>query len=96
MAEERLSISTPAGEIAAWRGGSGAETAVLLHGGPGLSEYLDTLAPLLGERFRTVRYQQPGIEPTTIGPPYTVEMHVADAVAVIDQAAGAPTPPLDM
>lgn len=88
MAEERLSISTPAGEIAAWRDGEGAETAVLLHGGPGLSDYLDTLAPLLGERFRTVRYQQRGIEPTTVGPPYTVETHVADAAAVIDQAAG--------
>jgi len=73
MAEERLSISTPAGE--------GAETAVLLHGGPGLSDYRDTLAPLLGERFRTVRYQQRGIEPTTVGPPYTVETHVAHAAA---------------
>ncbi|HEY2788705.1 MAG TPA: alpha/beta hydrolase [Gaiellales bacterium] len=88
MAEERVSVSTPAGEIAAWRGGAGAETAVLLHGGPGMADYLDSLAPLVGEGFRTVRYQQRGLAPTTIGPPYTVEAHVEDAVAVIDQAAG--------
>jgi pimeloyl-ACP methyl ester carboxylesterase len=88
MAEERITVSTPAGEIAAWRGGSGAETAVLLHGGPGMSDYLETLTPLLGERFRTIRYQQRGVAPTTIGPPYTIEAHVADAFTVIDQEAG--------
>ncbi len=88
MTETRISITTPAGEIAAWRGGNGAETAVLLHGGPGMSDYLETLTPLLGERFRTIRYQQRGLAPTTVGPPYTVEAHVEDAIAVIDQEAG--------
>ena len=88
MTEERFTISTPAGDIAAWRGGNGAETAVLLHGGPGMSDYLETLTPLLGDRFRTVRYQQRGVAPTTIGPPYTVEAHIDDAIAVIDQEAG--------
>ncbi len=88
MAEERITIATPAGDIAAWRGGTGAETAVLLHGGPGLSDYLETLTPLLGERFRTIRYQQRGLAPTTIGAPYTVEANVGDAVAVIDAEAG--------
>jgi proline iminopeptidase len=88
MTEERFTISTPAGDIAAWRGGTGAETAVLLHGGPGMSNYLETLTPLLGDRFRTIRYQQRGVAPTTIGPPYTVEAHIDDAIAVIDQEAG--------
>jgi proline iminopeptidase len=88
MAEERITIATPAGDIAAWRGGTGADTAVLLHGGPGLSDYLGTLTPLLDERFRTVRYQQRGLAPTTIGPPHTVEANVEDAVAVIDHEAG--------
>jgi proline iminopeptidase len=88
MAEERITVSTPAGEIAAWRGGSGAETAVLLHGGPGMSDYLETLTPLLGDRFHTIRYQQRGVAPTTIGPPYTVEAHVEDAITVIDHQAG--------
>jgi proline iminopeptidase len=86
MAEEPITITTPAGDIAAWT--AGAETAVLLHGGPGLSEYLDTLSPLAGDRFRTVRYQQRGLAPTTVGGPYTVETNVADAAAVIDDQAG--------
>jgi proline iminopeptidase len=88
MAEERITIATPDGDIAAWTGGTGTETAVLLHGGPGLSEYLDTLSPLCGHRFRTIRYQQRGQAPTTIGEPYTVEAHVGDAAAVIDAQAG--------
>ena len=88
MAEERITITTPDGEIGAWTGGSGSETAVLLHGGPGLSEYLDTLSPIVGRRFRTIRYQQRGLAPTTIAGPYTIETNVADAAAVIDAQAG--------
>jgi proline iminopeptidase len=88
MTEEPFTVSTALGDIAAWRGGAGAETAVLLHGGPGLPDYLDTLVPFLAGRFRTVRYQQRGIEPTTVTGPATVETHIDDAVAVIDQAAG--------
>jgi proline iminopeptidase len=88
MAEQRITITTPDGDIGAWAGGSGTETAVLLHGGPGMSEYLDTLSPIVGRRFRTIRYQQRGLPPTTIGGPYTVETNVADAAAVIDAQAG--------
>lgn len=88
MAEQRITIETPDGDIAAWTGGAGAETAVLLHGGPGLSEYLDTLSPIVGRRFRTIRYQQRGLAPTTIGGPYTVETNAADAAAVIAEGAG--------
>ena len=88
MADEQITIVTPAGEIAAWKDGTGPETAVLLHGGPGLSEYLDTLVPFCEPRFRTIRYQQRGLAPTTIGGPFTVEAHVTDAAAVIDDQAG--------
>jgi proline iminopeptidase len=88
MTEKRVTITTPAGDIAAWTGGTGTETAVLLHGGPGLTEYLDTLSPIVGRRFRTIRYQQRGLAPTTIGEPYTVEANVEDAAAVIDDQAG--------
>jgi len=88
MTEEPFTVSTPAGDIAAWRGGAGAETAVLLHGGPGLEDYLDTLVPFVAGRFRTIRYQQRGVAPTTITGAATVDSHVEDAVAVIDRAAG--------
>jgi proline iminopeptidase len=88
MAEQPITITTPAGDIAAWTGGTGSETAVFLHGGPGMTDYLDTLSPIVGRRFRTIRYQQRGLPPTTIGGPYTVETNVADAAAVIDDQAG--------
>jgi pimeloyl-ACP methyl ester carboxylesterase len=88
MAEQRITIATPAGDIGAWTGGTGTETAVFLHGGPGMSDYLDTLSPIVGRRFRTIRYQQRGLPPTTLGGPYTVETNVADAAAVIDAEAG--------
>jgi pimeloyl-ACP methyl ester carboxylesterase len=44
--------------------------------------------PFLARRFRTIRFQQRGVPPTTVVGPATVEAHVGDAVAVIDQAAG--------
>ena len=62
---------------------------MLLHGGPGMSaSYLDPLVPLLTGVFSPILYQQRGLLPTTIGEPFTVEAHVADAAAVIDEAAG--------
>lgn len=76
-------INTPAGAIATWRKGTG-EPALLLHGGPGLSDYTEGLAAELGSRFDTIRYQQRGLPPTTIRDPYTVEAHVSDAIALMD------------
>ena len=76
-------IKTPAGAIATWRQGTG-EPALLLHGGPGLSDYTEGLAAELATRFDIVRYQQRGLPPTTIREPYTVEAHVADAIALMD------------
>jgi proline iminopeptidase len=76
-------IRTPAGEIATWRQGVG-EPALLMHGGPGLSDYTQGLAAELAPLFDTIRYQQRGLAPTTIRDPYTVETHVLDAIALID------------
>ena len=81
-------VSTPEGEIHGWRHGHGERTAVLLHGGPGLSDMFETLTPLLADLFTCVRYQQRGLAPTTIREPYTVDANVADAAAVIDAEAG--------
>ena len=54
-----------------------------LHGGPGMSDYLD----LLGDEtdgWRRIRYTQRGLAPSTTDGPFTVAQHVADAVAVLD------------
>src|SRR5262245_18851654 len=58
--------------------------ALLLHGGPGLSDYMGPLAQELDGLFETFRYTQRGTPPSTSGPPYNVETHVADAIAVLD------------
>ena len=55
---------------------------LLLHGGP-LSDYTAPLADLLPQ-FRTIRYQQRGLPPSTVAPPYTIEAHLSDAIAVLD------------
>src|SRR5436190_7076579 len=67
------------------RTGSGPP-ALLLHGGPGLSDYLDDLAELLGDRLECVRYTQRGVSPAPVDGPYTVAQHLADATLVLDEA----------
>jgi proline iminopeptidase len=81
--DSEFRVQTPAGSIVGWRSGSGPP-ALLLHGGPGLSDYTEGLAAELDDLFETFRYQQRGLAPTTIEAPYTIEAHVGDAVAVLD------------
>lgn len=56
---------------------------LLLHGGPALSDYMDVLGVEL-DGWWWVRYQQRGLVPSAVSGPFTVERHVADAVAVLD------------
>jgi len=80
----RFEVAVPGGVIAAQRAGVG-DPALLLHGGPGLSEHLDELADELRRaRLATVRFQQRGIGPSTLEGPFDVARHVADAIAVLD------------
>jgi proline iminopeptidase len=72
-----------AAQISGHEGGEGP-SLLLLHGGPGLSDYMNLLA---GETagWRTIRYQQRGLAPSAVdGGPCTVDRHVADALAVLD------------
>jgi proline iminopeptidase len=57
---------------------------LLLHGGPAMSDYMEMLGPELAG-WRAVKYQQRGLAPSAVGGPFTVERHVADAVAVLDE-----------
>ncbi len=56
---------------------------VLLHGGPGLSDYTELLDSETAD-WRTVRYQQRGLAPSSVAGPFDVDRHVADAVAVLE------------
>ena len=84
MAEDTFVAQTPSGPIAGHVSGSGA-ALLLLHGGPALTDYMDMLYPE-AEGWRAVRYQQRGLTPSAISGPFSVERHVADAVAVLDTA----------
>ena len=81
--EEPFEVAIPGGALRGNRGGQGPP-ALLLHGGAAVEDYLGPLAAELGGLFTTLRYTQRGTPPSTGGPPFTVEAHVADAIAVLD------------
>ena len=56
---------------------------LVLHGGPGLSDYSDMFVDEL-EGWQALRYTQRGTPPSTTEGPYTVGRHVDDALAVLD------------
>jgi proline iminopeptidase len=86
---ERFEVARQDGTIHGWRYPGEGPVALLLHGGPCISaSYLEPLVPHLTGVFEQILYQQRGLAPTTVGEPYTVEANVADAAAVIDEAAG--------
>ncbi len=80
---ETFEVRAGGGMLKGHRGGTG-EPALLLHGGPGLSDYTEPLAEELDGLFETIRYTQRGTPPSMSGPPYTVESHVDDALAALN------------
>ena len=71
------------GVLRGHRAGTGAP-ALLLHGGAAVPDYTGECAAALDGLFNTLRYTQRGTPPSGGSPPYTIESHVADAVAVLD------------
>jgi pimeloyl-ACP methyl ester carboxylesterase len=84
--EEPFVVEVDSGELHGHRGGTGAP-ALLLHGGPAVPDYMGPCALELDGLFSTIRYTQRGTPPSTTGPPYSIESHVSDALAVIDALA---------
>ena len=83
MGEEPFEVRVPDGVLRGHRGGEGPP-ALLLHGGPAVSDYTEGCAAELGDLFSTIRYTQRGARPSAAGPPYSIESHTADALAVLD------------
>lgn len=83
MTEESFRVPIGDGTLAGHRGGDGPP-ALLLHGGPAWSDYTEGCAAELDGLLQTHRYTQRGAPPSTVGGPYTIETHIADALAVLD------------
>jgi pimeloyl-ACP methyl ester carboxylesterase len=81
----QFAAETASGVIVGEYAPAGGEPALILHGGPGMSDYTEPLADELSRSFRAIRYQQRGKSPSTTAGPLTVEAHVADAFAVLDE-----------
>jgi pimeloyl-ACP methyl ester carboxylesterase len=77
-------VPVDGGVVRGARAGSGAP-ALLLHGGPALQDYMGECAEALAGLFSSAHYTQRGIAPSEAPPPYTIEQHAADAIAVLDE-----------
>jgi pimeloyl-ACP methyl ester carboxylesterase len=82
-AERPVRVARGGGELVGVRGGEGPP-ALVLHGGPCIPDYTGNCAAELRGLLHMVRYTQRGVSPSTVGPPYAVEDHLGDAVAVLD------------
>jgi pimeloyl-ACP methyl ester carboxylesterase len=83
MNERPFRAPVAGGEIAGVISGAGPP-ALLLHGGPGMSDYLASLADELDGLVTMARYQQRGLPPSVESGDRSVDGHVADAVGVLD------------
>jgi pimeloyl-ACP methyl ester carboxylesterase len=81
--EEAFEVAIDGGVLRGHRGGTGAP-ALLLHGGAAIPDYMGACAERLDGLFAAIRYTQRGTPPSEGGPPYTIESHASDALAVLD------------
>lgn len=83
MTSQPFVANGPDGPIAGTVDGDGPPL-LLLHGGPAITDYMSMLDAETGG-WRRISYQQRGLAPSTLTGPFTVENHVADAIAVLDE-----------
>jgi pimeloyl-ACP methyl ester carboxylesterase len=81
-------FDVPTAGVAGHVRGDGDQLAVVLHGGPGLTDYTQGCADEVYDggdgQLRVARYQQRGQAPSSTEGPLTVAQLVEDLVAVID------------
>ena len=77
----RHAFTTPSG-LAGWVTGSGPGL-LLLHGGPGMTDYMESLLPEL-DGYRVASFQQRGVAPSTLTGPFDVPTLRDDVIDVLD------------
>ena len=82
MTDTAFEARTGTGTLTGFQHGEGP-ALLLLHGGPGLSDYMDMLSPEVNG-WHSIHYQQRGLAPSSVDGPFTVEQHAADAISVLD------------
>ncbi len=85
---QAFAVEGTAGPVAGWTDGDGPDL-LLVHGGPGLSDYMAMLSAET-RGWRSIGYQQRGITPSAAAGPFAVGQHVSDALAVLDGQARGP------
>ena len=83
MFETRFEVPVAGGALHGHVGGDGPP-ALVLHGGAAVTDYMDGCTRELDGLLRTIRYQQRGTYPSAADPPYSIEAHVVDAIAILD------------
>src|SRR3954465_10775365 len=86
LVEQPFEVAVEGGRLAGFRSGEGPP-ALVLHGGPGMSDYTEGLAEELRGLFEVIRYTQRGNLPSITEGPFSVEQHMDDAIAVLDGLA---------
>ncbi len=75
-------------ELTGWATGDGEQLALVLHGGPGLTDYMEGAADEMLDggdgALRVARYQQRGQAPSSLEGELSVAQQVADTLAVMD------------
>ena len=90
------SFEAGGGELRGWCSGTGDRLMLMLHGGPGLTEYTaelgldDEIGQGLGSSWRIARFQQRGLAPSALDGAFTIEEAVADVASVIAHLGGGP------
>jgi pimeloyl-ACP methyl ester carboxylesterase len=77
----RHTFTTPSG-LSGWVTGDGP-ALLLLHGGPGMTDYMQSLVPEL-DGYRVASFQQRGVAPSTLAGPFDVPTLRGDVIDVLD------------
>jgi proline iminopeptidase len=80
-----MTLETKTSKLSVWiEGNKVGETIVLLHGGPGVPDYLQPVASILNSTFQTIRFDQRGVGASSATEEtYDLEGYVSDLDAIV-------------